>query len=196
MSFPAVPRVLELAIRVVAIAVVAVVALGAFGFVAFTRASEDPVAEVDAIVVLGGEHDGRELYGVELARSGVSDTVVLSDPYQPGDALMSELCVPRSDGIEVICRQPDPSTTRGEAIFTEELAQQRGWTSVLVISWRYHLPRARFIFGQCFSGQVAMTSVPRSYDYSIVAWELTYLYQVAAFAKAAVQGSCAGAERS
>ncbi len=41
---------------------------GTVGYQLFTRTHDDPLREVDAIVVLGGEHDGREDYGIELAR--------------------------------------------------------------------------------------------------------------------------------
>ena len=61
---------------------------------------------------------------------------------------------------------------------------------VVVVSWRYHLPRARYIFDQCFAGEVTMQAVPRTYDFSLVHWEYTYLYQLAGFTKAAIQGDC------
>ncbi|MBY6537513.1 YdcF family protein [Rhodococcus sp. BP-349] len=160
------------------------------GYLVYTRASEDPLARVDAIIVLGGEHDGREQYGIDLAESGLADVVVLSDPYRPDDVVMRHMCNSPRESFVVMCARPTPSTTRGEALFTQELAAEHGWETVMVISWRYHLPRARYIFGQCFSGRVITRAVPRAYDFSMVDWAFTYAYQTAGFVKAVVEGPC------
>lgn len=170
--------------------VVLVSVVGVGGYFTFTKARIDEVGRADAIIVLGGEHDGREAYGVLLAERGVADTVVLSDPYGESDPVMDGFCGVETDEYDVLCVEPEPSTTRGEAIFTQQLADERGWDHVVVISWRYHLPRARYIFDQCFAGDVTMQAVPRGYNFSLVYWEYTYLYQLAGFAKAAIQGDC------
>lgn len=165
---------------------------GVSGTFFFAHAPPDALRKVDAIVVLGGEHDGREAYGLTLAEQGYAPTVLMSDPYGPRDRVMKKYCQ-RRDDIEVICRPPVPSTTRGEALMTRVLAEQRGWQSVIVISWRYHLPRARRIFDVCFAPPdrtVVMRDVPRSYPFSVARWQYTYLYQYAAWVKAEVQGSC------
>ncbi|MDV6259899.1 YdcF family protein [Rhodococcoides yunnanense] len=173
-----------------AIPVVLVSLVGVGGYVAFTKARVDPLTTADAIVVLGGEHDGREAYGISLAQQGLAKTVVLSDPYGAGDPTMKKYCGASTSQFEVLCIPPLPSTTRGEAMFTEDLARERGWNHVIVVTWRYHLPRARYIFDQCFDGTVTMRPTPRAYDFSLVEWEFTYLYQIAGFVKAGVQGSC------
>lgn len=165
---------------------------GASGTILFARATADPLKRADAIVVLGGEHDGREAYGVKLAEQGYAPTVVLSNPYPIRDKVMQTVCAPRDD-IEVICRAPVPSTTRGEAMMTRRLADERGWRSVIVVSWRYHLPRARKIFEECFvtpGDSVIMRDVPRSYPYSVARWQYTYLYQYGGWVKAELQGPC------
>ena len=165
---------------------------GATGTLFFAHARPDPLAKVDAIVVLGGEHDGREAYGLKLAQQGYAPTVLMSDPYGPRDPVMKRYCRRQAD-IEVICRPPVPSTTRGEALMTRALAEQRGWRSVIVISWRYHLPRARRIFDVCFGAPdrtVIVADVPRTYRFSVAQWQYTFLYQYGGFVKAEVQGSC------
>ena len=165
---------------------------GATGTLFFAHARPDPLAKADAIVVLGGEHDGREAYGLKLAGQGYAPTVLMSDPYGPRDPVMKRYCRRQAD-IEVICRPPVPSTTRGEALMTRALAEQRGWRSVIVISWRYHLPRARRIFDGCFGApdrSVIMRDVPRTYRFSVAQWQYTFLYQYGGFVKAEVQGSC------
>lgn len=171
------------------VVVVVLAAIGGVGYALFGVDRQDPLRKVDAIIVLGGEHDGREQYGIRLAQEGWSKTVVLSNPYDH-DRTMRELCDTRVDDITVTCEAPVPSTTRGEAIFTERLAKQNGWSSVIVISWSYHLTRSRYIFRNCFSGETVVRAVPRAYDYGPADWELIYLYQFLGTAKAVVQGGC------
>jgi uncharacterized SAM-binding protein YcdF (DUF218 family) len=176
----------------VVVFVIVAIDVGISGYVLFANAKADELQRVDAIVVLGGEHDGREDYGLNLARAGWAPTVVMSNPYDTGDPVMTRVCREVAD-VEVICARPDPLTTRGEAMLMRRLAQQRGWSNIMVISWRYHLPRARLIFRQCFSAEPAatvMVAVPRRYRFSALRWELEFAYQWAGLAKAAVQGEC------
>jgi uncharacterized SAM-binding protein YcdF (DUF218 family) len=182
-------RALVWAVVCALLATLAVVGVG--GYLVFGRARQDALTRVDAIVVLGGEHDGREQYGIGLARAGYARTVVLSNPYGPDDRLMNRLCASGDTAVTVLCEVPNPGTTRGEALFTQRLATARGWHTVIVISWRYHLPRAHYIFGRCFHGRVVMRAVPREYDFNAAHWELTYIYQTVGTLKAAVQGGCA-----
>lgn len=187
------PRSSRFRRRVLLVAGLTVAILVGFG-VAGTRfyahARFDPLQKVDAIVVLGGAHDGRESYGIDLARRGYASQVVLSDPYRSSDERMREFCATRMPGVRVRCFVPDPATTRGEAEGIRELAVSNGWERVMVISWRYHLPRARFIFGRCADTDIVVRPVPRDYDYSVLRWAREYLYQTAAFAKAATVDRC------
>ena len=193
-------RILTAIEVVVAVVLILLVDLGASGYLVFTNARADPLQKADAIIVLGGEHDGREDYGIRLARDGWADTVVISNPYWSGDRVMKRVCPPAGrrtgsgdDRIEIICRRPEPMTTRGEALIMRELAQQRGWSRIIVVSWRYHLPRASLIFRQCYTPDPAatvMVAVPRRYEFSLLEWEFVYAYQWGGLAKAAIQGEC------
>jgi uncharacterized SAM-binding protein YcdF (DUF218 family) len=178
---------------VVVVVAICLVDMGISGYLLFTNAAVDEVQHVDAIIVLGGDHDGREDYGLSLARDGWARTVVISNPYDPVDPVMRRVCRNTGD-VEVICQRPSPMTTRGEADMMRVLAKQRGWTRIVVVSWRYHLPRARLIFRQCFSDQpdsTVMLAVPRRYRYSLLEWELVYAYQFGGLAKALTLGECA-----
>jgi len=181
---------------VIVVVVIVLVDMWISGYLLFRNAPSDRLERADAIVVLGGEHDGREDFGIELAKQGWASTVVISNPYRDGDPVMKRVCrdVHGVEGpIHVICRRPEPLTTRGEAMFTRELANERPWKKVIVVSWQYHLPRARLIFRQCFSGEPGVTvfrEVPRRYQYSPVAWEFVYAYQWGGLAKAIAQGKC------
>jgi uncharacterized SAM-binding protein YcdF (DUF218 family) len=180
------------AVVVAAILVTLTVLMGISGVALFRNAKVDPLQKADAVVVLGGEHDGREDYGIELARSGWAPVVVISDAYPKNDPVMDRVCKPQPS-IEVICARAPQMNTRGEAQMVHRLASKRSWSKIIVVTWRYHLPRARLIFQQCFSPDsdaVVMEAVPRRYDYSLARWQLVYAYQYAAFAKAEAMGAC------
>jgi len=180
------------ALILVAILVALAVLMGVCGVAFFTHAKVDPLQRADAVIVLGGEHDGREDYGIQLARDGWAPTVVISDAYPEDDEVMHRVCKP-VQAIEVICARAQEYTTRGEAQMMHQLAAQRSWTKIIVVTWRYHLPRARLVFRQCFSPNsdaVVMEAVPRQYDYSPARWQFIYAYQYAAFAKAEARGNC------
>lgn len=181
------------AVFLTAFATVIVVLNGVAGFLIFGRAADDAASHVDAVVVLGGEHDGREGYGLALARQVLASTLVLSDPYSGADELMRRMCARHDDSVEVICSYPDPATTHGEALMTRRLALERHWKSVLVVSWQYHLPRARLIFHQCLSDtgiSVSARAVPRTYTVPEWYWQYIYLYQFAGIAKALTVDRC------
>jgi uncharacterized SAM-binding protein YcdF (DUF218 family) len=159
----------------------------------FTNYPDDAVRKADAIVVLGGEHDGREQYGLKLLREGVAPVLLMSNPYPASDSTMQRMCATRVQNAEVLCLRPEPLTTRGEALLTRQLAQARNWRTIVIVSWRFHLPRAKMIFEKCFSdepGALIMRAVPRQYNYSLAFWEFTYLYQSAGVTKTLLQSSC------
>jgi uncharacterized SAM-binding protein YcdF (DUF218 family) len=176
-----------------AVAAVGLILVGITGWPIYTAAREDSIRKADAIVVLGGEHDGREQYGLQLLRDGLAPVLMMSDPYPSSDAAMQRACQTRIENAEVLCKKPDELTTRGEAILTRQLADERGWKTVIIVTWRFHLPRARSIFEKCFSDSpqaLIMRGVPRRYDYSLAQWEFTYLYQDAGMAKNMLRGGC------
>jgi uncharacterized SAM-binding protein YcdF (DUF218 family) len=172
---------------------VGLILVGITGWPIYSNAREDSLRKADAIVVLGGEHDGREQYGLQLLRDGLAPVLLMSDPYPPSDAAMQRACRTRIENAEVLCKRPDETTTRGEAILTRQLAEERGWKTLIIVSWRYHLPRARLIFKKCFSdapGALIMRSVPRRYDSALADWEFKYLYQDFGMVKNMLRGSC------
>lgn len=181
------------AVLLTTLATVIVALNGAVGYIIFGNAADSALPHVDAVVVLGGEHDGRERYGLALAREGLASTVLLSDPYPASDPVMRRMCLRRNDAIEVICSRPDPLTTRGEAIMTRRLARDRNWHKIMIVTWRYHLPRARLLFDQCLSAlrvSIAAKAVPRHYVLPVWYWQYIYLYQSTGIAKALTTDHC------
>jgi uncharacterized SAM-binding protein YcdF (DUF218 family) len=183
-----VTRLLRLTAWVTASLLAVVSALGVAGFYLFVRPHVDPLQQADAIVVLGGDWDGRVAYGLNLARQGYADTVVLSTGYEGRATEMKAACAAGTAKVTVQCFTPDPWTTLGEAMFTARLAAEQHWTKLIVVSWNYHMVRARYIFGQCYHDELVMHPVPREYRYSVIRWASVFTYQYAAMVKAFILG--------
>jgi uncharacterized SAM-binding protein YcdF (DUF218 family) len=174
-------------------AIANVLVFAGLGYVLAHYSRVDEPGPVDAVVVLGGEHDGREDYGIALAREFGAHTVLLSNSYAAPDRVMRRVCNKRVDGLDIICRAPDPSTTRGEAMMAAELGAQRHWRRIIVVSWRYHLPRARLIFRQCYSpdpAAVIMRPAPRLTVSGLDDLLFVFGYQSAATVSALAEGPC------
>ena len=180
-------RLRRLGFVVVAMLMSVTITAGVAGFLLFNRPHVDPLAKADAIVVLGGEWDNRVAYGLDLARRGYAHTLVLSEGYIGHHDEMRRACGELIPGVTVICFTPDPYNTSGEAIFTAKLAAEHDWSHVILVSWNYHMVRARYIFSQCFAGDIIMRPVPRTYDkLGVLKWAWIYTYQYAALAKASI----------
>jgi len=53
-------------------------------------------------------------------------------------------------GVRVVCFQPSPFSTQGEARVVARLARQRGWKRVVVVTSTFHVTRARMLFARCY----------------------------------------------
>jgi uncharacterized SAM-binding protein YcdF (DUF218 family) len=179
--------------RLVLAALAAVICVGVaavtVGFVLFNRPHADGLEKADAVIVLSGDGDDRVAYGLDLAREGYAPTVVLSSVY-PSDQAdeMQRACSQRIPGVTVICFRPDPPTTRGEATFVADLSRKHQWSKLIVVSWNYHIVRARYIFSQCFDGRLIMRPVPHDYEFGPIDWARVYAYQFGAMVKAVILG--------
>jgi hypothetical protein len=67
-------------------------------------------------------------------------------------------------GVKLICFDPDPGTTRGEAEFIGKLSRQYHWRSLVLVTINGQDTRARILVGRCFTGSIyAVTAaVPMS----------------------------------
>lgn len=146
----------------------------------YVRPRTDPPAPADAILVLGGAHDGREQLGLRLAREGYAPRVLFSDPYETS-ALMNRICHGRYS-FEVSCFDPSPRTTRGEGRELARRARVEGWRRVIVVTFTPHISRARYILGKCWDGELLFADPqPRL---SVLRWSYDYVYQSSGYAKA------------
>ena len=139
-------------------------------------------ARVDAIVVLGGPGD-RLGKGLELAHQGRAPVLVISE----GLLIPLPLCRPQGQALKVICFQPEPGTTQGEAEFAGRLAKQYRWRSIVLVTTPDQDTRARIRFGRCFDGSIYVVTTPLPASQ----WIYHIAYQWAASFKAVVlQRNC------
>ena len=135
-------------------------------------------ARVSAIVMLSGP-GVRLPVAVQLAEEHRAPVLVVSQGY---DGYGSP-CPPRPLGVQLICFDPVPPTTRGEAEYIGRLAQRYHWASVVVVTSRPQAFRARMLFERCFSGAVYSSTGPLP----LRSWPHDIAYGWGALAKAVFQ---------
>jgi uncharacterized SAM-binding protein YcdF (DUF218 family) len=105
----------------------------------------------DAIVLLSGD-GSRVPVAVGLMERGVAPTLVFAG--QPDTTQGLDLC--RGAPFEVICLRPEPDNTRTESRAAARLAGERGWRSLVLVTSKFHMARARLHLKRCFPGSVEM----------------------------------------
>jgi hypothetical protein len=141
-------------------------------------------AQVSAIVMLNGPGDRLDT-ALALAWQHRAPFVVISRGSPAfghgGD------CAPRIPREKIICFDPNPSTTKGEAEFVGRLARKYRWRSLVLVTSTPQDSRARLRVERCFAGPVYVVTVspPRS------SWPYEIAYEWAATVKAvAFQRTC------
>jgi hypothetical protein len=106
-------------------------------------------ARVDAIVMLAGP-GSRLPVALQLAREHRAPVLVISR----GQHGYGGPCPPPTPAVKLICFEPNPGDTRGEAEFVGRLAKQYRWNSVVLVVSRTQDTRARIQVGRCFGGSI------------------------------------------
>jgi uncharacterized SAM-binding protein YcdF (DUF218 family) len=134
----------------------AVVAYG-FGIWLFLLHPDDALPrKADAVFVLAGSRTRLPL-AEKLIASGASDTLVVSDDSASNDPARHALCHgPKPTGYKLICRSASPFSTRGEARLIGQLVTEKKWLSVIVVSSRYQLFRAKILMRRCTKANIGM----------------------------------------
>ena len=92
-------------------------------------------------------------------------------------------------GVPVVCDQPEPFTTQGEARALAATMSAHGWTSAIVLTVTPHVARTRLLVGRCTSAPVQVIGVDD--ELAVPAAWLWYAgYQVGGFVKAFVTPAC------
>lgn len=162
--------------RLLGYALVTAAVLYGVGALLFLGRDDDPLpSRADAIVVLAG-NTSRLPTALRLAEDGVAPVLVVSRDDTGKDPRRKQLCdKPGKRSYEVVCRQAVPFSTRGEARLVAGLAQERGWSSLVVVSSRYHLLRAERLFERCTDAGLAMYGVGESWTTNVVAIPLEWV---------------------
>lgn len=158
------------------------------GWPVYVRPQIDLLRHADAILILGGSYYGRYPFGLALGSKGWAPTVLLSNPHGPRDRWLTNYCATPQPGLDLRCFVPDPPTTKGEGRELRRLAGQYGWRTVIVVTIRPHISRARFILEHCFDGELVMVASPA--HISIPRWAFEYAYQTSGYLRTALQPGC------
>ena len=139
-------------------------------------------ARVDAIVMLAG--DGNTVgTAVQLADQHRAPMLVISTGHDG----FGDPCPPKPRGVTLICFEPNPANTRGEAEYIGKLAARYHWRSIIVVAIPPQDIRARMLIGRCFGGSIHMING------SVIWWDWPYqiAYGWGSLAKAlALNRSC------
>jgi len=91
-------------------------------------------------------------------------------------------CPPPVPRVKLICFNPAPSSTRGEAEFVGRLARKYHWRSIAVITITPQVSRARLRMERCFPGPVYVVARP----VALASWPYEISYEWGAMIKALV----------
>lgn len=134
-------------------------------------------SRVDAIVVLGGPGNRLGL-GLQLAQEDHAPYLLVSNGM--AYTLPAALCAPDHGSFTVICWNPNPGNTKGEAEFVGRTARQHHWTSVVLVTTPDQAWRAALYVRRCYTGKIYSTTTPLNWTQ----WPYKIAYQWGATIKA------------
>ncbi|MGD0698921.1 MAG: YdcF family protein [Trebonia sp.] len=113
-------------------------------------------AHVDAIIMMAGPGD-RLPVALAIARERRAPVLVISRGHDG----YSGPCPAPVPGVRLICFDPDPGNTRGEAEFAGSLAKRYHWQSMVLVTTAEQDTRARMMMRRCFGGAVYVMTAPQ-----------------------------------
>jgi uncharacterized SAM-binding protein YcdF (DUF218 family) len=140
----------------------------------------DGTVASDAIVVLAGGEPGRALEGAELYKAKLAPYVVVTTETPP--AIYEKA---RKDGVRIVLSDenyvrvlegygvPSESIIRvdnyvedtfDEITRVRELAQQRGWTRLIIVTSNFHTRRSRMVARYLLEPKIEVAVVSSRYD--------------------------------
>jgi len=158
--------------------------LGVMSALLFVWPPQGMPRRVDAIFVLDGPGNRYPL-ALRLAAGHRAPVLVISTstPIAAG----SSKCSAPVAGVKIICFNPDPQTTQGEAEFAGRLIRHYHWKTIALVTIAPQDLRARLRFWRCTSAKIYVVNAP----IGILDWPYQVAYQWGAMAKALLfQRSC------
>jgi hypothetical protein len=135
-------------------------------------------ARVDAVIMLNGPGDRLDT-ALNLGWEHRTTMLVISRGsqfYGHGSN-----CAPPIPGVTVICFDPSPATTQGEAEFAGRLARRYHWKTVAVVTITPQITPGRIWLERCLPG---VTVYAVAAPLHALAWPPAVLYEWGAVAKA------------
>jgi hypothetical protein len=140
--------------------------------VLFVWPATDQPRHVDAILSLNGtDEQAREQVAISLAEKGYAPVLLFS---QGPDACPTVL------RVRVVCFWPRPGRTVGEVRFAAAYARQHNWHSLMIVSSRAQVTRARLLMKRCYSGRVLVVPAP----FQLLHFPFEVMYEWAALGRA------------
>jgi len=137
---------------------------------------------VDAVVMLDGPGHALSV-ALRLAAQHRARYLVVSQ----GRPIAHDPCPSAPPGVTLICFNPRPASTQGEAELVGRLAQRYHWQSITIVAITPQASRARLRVERCFSGRVYVVTAPIRFG----TWPYQIAYEWGALAKALlIQRSC------
>lgn len=145
----------------------------------------------DAVISLA-PGDSRLPTAHHLYTEGKADELAISwfpsrvsqEVVKPEWALLEDQKCRRASHEDVHCFTPEIDSTYGEALRVKELVAEQGWQSINVVTNRYHVFRAKFIFERVLPPTVDVEVVASPTDLTVGEWLRHISYENAAFVKA------------
>ncbi|WP_091503675.1 hypothetical protein [Microbacterium sp. cf332] len=167
--------------RTVLVVVAVSVAASLAGLPLYVFPIDDEIRDADTVFVLGPPTWQRiDVARDLLGRHEVSRALISVSPTGRQSAAEYAPC----GYSDFECRTPDPFTTDGEAAMLRDFQNPEALEhQVVVVTFKPHVARARYILERCYDGDVAVIGVDQ--DLTLWDWAYQYVYQTAAFVKAA-----------
>ena len=127
----------------------------------------DPLEKANAVAVLSGNEQDRLQETLRILREGFAPLVILTETEElagGGSSMgtIDKVITARAVGISneaILVTKSTATSTRDEALAVLEVAQQRQFTSLIVVTDPYHCFRTRLLFRSIFSGSGIQVSV-------------------------------------
>jgi uncharacterized SAM-binding protein YcdF (DUF218 family) len=113
----------------------------------------------DAVVVLSGGLNSRLDPALSLMRRGLAPVLAVSGAFHGTRWKKARTLCTGGYGklrFRVLCFEPRPFSTQGEARTIARLARERGWSRVVVVTSTFHVTRARMLVRRCYHGRLWM----------------------------------------
>lgn len=177
--------------RMLATVLVALVLWLITALLLFVGVQDSPAARSDAVIMLGGASTERLPVAQRLRETLDVPVLVVSHTDTPGNASADALCQAGAPSLDasVLCLSLDEKDTRGEARAIGRLVAAEGWTSVTVVTSRYHLARAGVLIRQCTTADVGLVgSTP---DLNLKQWLDRFAVETGGLLDSALRPECA-----